>query len=597
MATVPVIIDCYPAPNAVGIPIGDQFTVAFDQEMDEDSINTGTFVVVAPDRGVLFMGAELAPFDEPGLDDEELLNSPYYGGYLQGSISFSRVDTTGSPIDDDAVDYDGLGTLWRTVATFTPSGPLIPNKNYKILVAGDEDTTNRFNSGVKTRTVFDPEPTITGTGSITSSGGYTGDVNRVYVVEIQSGGSTGTATYLWWNQVDALITYQGITTTGKRELEDGVCIFCDPDGTFVAGDSWTITCIPAIALPNTYEWSFSTGSGSILTPPSTSSASGIDTLVSDSDGDTSTSLFGVDSIDPEGGEYGVVISTDPYLGETIVIEFTELYPIDSSTVSSSTVIVRSEPANGDTDILSTETLDYTITVGTNTITIQLDPGQLYENNIVIIELDKSIADTQGNTIGADYTSYFSTPYTPIYSSLRRIRLDLGTAISDVRDETIMLAILEASLKADALVFVSVSSVNTSFRNIARKEYVTCLAELMLIRALSTDLTSSNKMSKSLGDLSVSRTGVGKGLEDRMKQLQDCVNYWQIAVESNGQLSAGTSLAPTFSVKGALASDAITVSRQWEPVSHVGHHYPGVNTTEHGANSRRRVKTFRSRNHH
>lgn len=597
MATTPTIIDVYPAPSAVGIPIGDQFTVTFDQEMDEDSINTGTFVVLAPDKGVLFMGAELAPFDSPGLDDEELLNSPYYGGYVQGSISFSRVDVSGSPVSDDEVDYDGDGALWRTVATFTPSAPLAPNKTYTVVVAGDEDPNNQFNSGVKTRTVFDPEPTITGTGSITSSGGYTGTSSETFVVEIQTGGTVGNATYLWWRESDPMTAYQGVTTTGKREFDDGVCIFCDPDGTFVSGDRWTIVCVPAIQLPNTYEWTFTTGSGSILTPPSTSSASGINALAVDEEGNTTTSTFGVESIDPEGGEYGVTISTDPYVGESIVIEFTDLYPIDGTTVTESTVVVRTESANGDTEIHADGALDYTITVGTNTITIDLDPGQLHENNIVIVELDKSIADTQGNTLGSNYTSYFSTPYTPVYSSLRRIRLDIGPAITDVRDETIMLAILEASLKADALTFVTASPVNTSFRNMARKEYVTCLAELMLLRGISSDSSGADKMTKSLGDLTVSRSGGGKALDERMKQLQDCVNYWQIAIESNGQLSASTSLAPQFSVKGALASDAITVSRQWEPSSRIGHHYPGVNTTERGANSRRRVKTFRPRNHH
>lgn len=589
---IPTIVDVYPSPSAVGIPIGDQLTVTFDQEMDESSITTGTFVVVAPDRGVLFMGAELTPFDEPGLDDEELLNTPYYGGYVQGSISFSRVDVSGSPVDDDEVDYTGDGTLWRTVALFTPSAPLSPNKTYKILVAGDEDTTNRFDSGVKTRSVFDANPvSVSGTGQIITAGGFTGTTTKTYVLEILSSGATGDATYHWWASSDPLTTFQGITTTGKRELEDGVCIFCDPDGNFESGDTWNIICVPAVPLANTYEWSFSTGSGSVLTPPSSSSASGIDAIITNLDGSIS-STFVVESIDPSEGEYGVTISVDPYEGETITVTFSAGTVIDVSTVTEDTVVVRSEVANGDEELSFTGSLEYSVSLTNNIMTIQLDPAQLYENNIVIVELDKTIADTSGTTLGTDYTSYFSTPYAPLYSSLRRIRLDLGGLIADIRDETIMLAILEASLKADAFIFVTAIT-NITFRNMARKEYVTCLAELMLVRGLANSSSLSDRMSKTLGDLTVSRSGMAKSIADREQQLQDCVNYWKIAVETNGSVSPDTSLRPGHSVKGALASDRITVSRQWEPMSGTSHR-PGANTTVHGANSRRRLRTYRNK---
>jgi hypothetical protein len=592
MSTIPLIIDVYPAPSSVGIPIGDQFTVTFDQEMDESSITTGTFVVVAPDRSVLFMGAELAPFDEPGLDDEELLNSPYYGGYVQGSVSFSRVDSSGSPVSDDEVDYSGDGTLWRTVAIFTPAIPLSPNKNYKILIAGDEDTTNLFNSGVKSRSVFDANPiSVTGTGKIITSGGYTGTINRTYVIEVTSSGSTGDAIYQWWDASDPLTTFQGITTTGKRELDYGVCIFCDPDGLFESGDTWNIVCVPALPLANTYEWSFSTGSGSVLVPPSSSSASGIDAILTNSDGDIISS-FVVESITPLGGKYGVAISVDPYEGEVITVVFTDGSTIDETTVDTDSVVVYSEPANGDEELSHTGTLTYVLSVDENILTITLDPGQLFVNNIVLIELDKTIADTSGNSLEEDYSSYFSTPYTPVYSSLRRVRLDLGNLIADVRDETIMLAILEASIKSDALIFITAIS-NINFRNMARKEYVTCLAELILVRAISNDALLSDRMSKSLGDLTVSRGGAAKNIAAREQKLQECVNYWKIAVETNGDVSPDTSLRPGHTVKGALASDHMTVSRQWEPSSGIGYR-PAANTTVHGANSRRRLRSYRNK---
>ena len=79
----PTITNVYPAPNSPGIPIGDQIVVTFNQEMDTSSINTGTFVLAAPDNGVVF-GPGLQPIDDTG---QNLINSPYYGGFVEGTIS------------------------------------------------------------------------------------------------------------------------------------------------------------------------------------------------------------------------------------------------------------------------------------------------------------------------------------------------------------------------------------------------------------------------------------------------------------------------------------------------------------------------------
>jgi hypothetical protein len=204
MATTPNIIDVYPAPNSVGIVIGDQVKVTFDQEMDEASINSGTFVVAAPEKGIVFFG-NATPFDVPGLDDEEVLESPYYGGHVKGTISFSRIDASGAPVDDSAEDPTGAGNLWRTVAIFTPDQPFIPNKEYTVILAGDEDLDDGFDSGVTTRTVFDPVAVaVSGTGTPYFSGGYTGSNSRTYHVEITAGGQVGNATYQWWEENDPI---------------------------------------------------------------------------------------------------------------------------------------------------------------------------------------------------------------------------------------------------------------------------------------------------------------------------------------------------------------------------------------------------------
>jgi hypothetical protein len=586
--TVPVIIDVYPANSSVGIPIGDQVTVTFDQEMDETSINTGTFVLTGPDQGVFF-GGEMNPFEEPGLSRKDILDSPYFGGFVQCSISFSRVDASGSPVDDDVVDYSGAGNLWQTVAILTPLAPLAPNKPYTALVAGDEDPTDAFDTGVRTRTVFDPNPiSVIGTGKIYPGGGYTGSDTRTYVIEIISGGPTGSAVYHWWNKTDPFTIYNGITVTGRRELEDGLYITCDHDGVFVTGDQWEVVCVPFESLANTYRWTFNTGSGAIITPPSSASASGIVSL------EPEVQSFTVVSVSPVGGKYGVVISTDPYVGEVISITFSA--EIDALTLEDALMVV-SEPAIGidsANTIPYTGELDYSAEViDDNVLVITLAPGQLYQNNIVVITLASTIADTEGNTLGEEYTTYFSTPYYPVYTSLRRIRLDLGPIATSLSDETIMLAILEASLMADATTFIT-STVNVAFRNTARREYVTCMAELILVMALLGGSNSSGKMSKKLGDLSVSRTGADDRLEDTRDRLKECVGYWEIAVQTGGDIAPGTSLRPGSSVKGRDAEDAIVVSREWEATTGVGLYRPSINTTVPTGSSRRALKTWRSK---
>ena len=43
----------------------------------------------------------------------------------------------------------------------------------------------------------------------------------------------------------------------------------------------------------------------------------------------------------------------------------------------------------------------------------------------------------------DYSFYFTTTYNPLYSSIRKLRLEVGAFISNVPDDTVNLAIFEA----------------------------------------------------------------------------------------------------------------------------------------------------------
>jgi hypothetical protein len=585
---IPQIIDVSPAPNAQGIPIGDQLRITFDQEMDLTSLNAGTIVLSGPDEAPLFGPADVTPLDDPGFDDEDILSSPYFKGYVKGTFTYSKVDASGGIVDDSTEDTTGDGTLWRTVAIFTPDKPLKPNVEYTAILLGDEASDDDYDTGVKTRTVFDTVFAGSGDGSITFDGGYTGEVESSYTIEITVGGSTGTAQYIWWEDNDPLTTYQGITTTGERELENGIFITCGPDGTFTIGDTFTVVIKPAVVLPNNYRWAFTTGSGSILTPPSTSSTSGIENVLTNIAGDsiTSVSTFSVSSTVPEDAEYGLPLDT-----VSIVVVFSAA--VDEDTLTGA-ITLKSETANGD-DVMfqATGDLEYSSVLTSAILTITLDADQLYNNNIVILTLDSTVADTEGKKLASHYTTYFTTPYTPLYSSLRRIRLDLGPLITDVPDETIMLAILEASIQTTAMSF-STTIASVEFFNFAKREYTTCLAELTLVKALLGDTGLSDKISKKLGDLNISRGGL-VGLRDTLIGLENCVATWEVSVQTGGAVTPNTSVKPETSVKGTWSQDGIVVNRQWEPTTGIGttNAQSSANTDVY-ASGRRDLRTYRNR---
>lgn len=360
MATAPLIVDVYPANGSRGIVLSDQVRILFDQEMDETWINTGTFVLTGPDENFIF-GPDFNPLDEPGVVEEDILRSPYYTGTVKGTISFKRVDIYGSEVE--VYDYTGAGDSYRTMAIFTPDRPLAPGVEYRVLVAGDEASTDEFDTGVRSRSVFDTKnETVSGTGRLTFAGGFSGTVGKKYWIEITTGGNTGSAEYIWWEDADPLTTFPGISTTGRRLLEDGVWVVCDPDGTFTVGDTFSVVCLPPVVMENNYSWTFTTGSGSIAIPPSSYSASGIEAITAE----TSPTLQ-VLSIVPANR------STNLNPDEITEIVITFNHPLNSATITDAAIDIISEPVNGDTSgtIRYEGKIAKVLSVNGNVLTIQI----------------------------------------------------------------------------------------------------------------------------------------------------------------------------------------------------------------------------------
>jgi hypothetical protein len=206
--------------------------------------------------------------------------------------------------------------------------------------------------------------------------------------------------------------------------------------------------------------------------------------------------------------------------------------------------------------------------------------QLLENNIVFITLDKTIADTDGNTLGTNNEFYFTTTYTPLYSSIRRIRLDLGALLADVPDDTVNFALFEASLEAAALSFNALTFSSSSMRRFfefARRQFVTCAAEIILLDAIGGGATGGGK-SKRLADLQISYAGEGQ-FDDLLKKAVSCRIKWEATLTSAGEIGPGTSQRPSMVIKGRMDPDRPEFGREWEPVSTyagIGSEYPASN---------------------
>jgi hypothetical protein len=347
----------YPASDAVGVVIGDQVKVTFDMEMDEDSINTGTFVVSGVSNDFIF-GPDYNPLDEPGVDEEDILSSPGTSTYVRGVITFKRVDENGYEVTTR--DTTGDGTLYRTQAIFTPSVPLQPNITYTVLLAGDESSTDDVDVGVSARTVFDTVNfSVAGTGRLTFGGGYTGAgiYRDTYVVEVIKAGAPGTAEYVWYKESAPASPGYGVTSVGRRTLSDGVYITADPDGSFRVGDTFKVVVTSPERLEDNYRWSFTTGSGAITDPPT--SESQLSTVVAASE------PLEIVSIEPSHRSTDL----DPDYFTEIVVTFNK--NIDASTITSSTITLWSEPVNGDPQFTASGVLAKVLSVSGKTLTIQI----------------------------------------------------------------------------------------------------------------------------------------------------------------------------------------------------------------------------------
>jgi hypothetical protein len=370
--TVPQIIvnSAYPTNNSAGIALATRIYIILDQEIDETTV-PGSFIVSGPETD-LVTGPYLTLKDDPlRSDDDDFLQSPNYQGIVQGAFTFERLDTSNSP--SEIFDYTGGGINYRTKIIFTPNKPLSPNVQYNILLAGDENSIDSLNTGITTRTVFDTlAGPISGTGRVEITGGYLGTLQDKFNVKITETGKIGEAKFVWWKDSAPSLQFELTTNLKKQLLADGVFVQFFTDGTSsnddfivngVSDADWSSIVKQGESLVNNYMWLFTTGSGSIIeVPETTSSVLGLGDL-------TNTQVvegLRVVEVTPDVR----ATNLDPVNLTTILIRFNRNIKIGQD--FNSLIQIIADAVNGDPSIPSTGNITKTITVNGDTITVILN---------------------------------------------------------------------------------------------------------------------------------------------------------------------------------------------------------------------------------
>lgn len=180
--------------------------------------------------------------------------------------------------------------------------------------------------------------------------------------------------------------------------------------------------------------------------------------------------------------------------------------------------------------------------------------QLLENMIITIIVAGSIKDTFGNELGEDQEFYFTTTYKPLYSSIRRIRLDVGPFIKGIPDDTLNLALFEASREADYLTFDKNAALYTDLYVHARRQYASYRAEQIL---LSNMAAAGSVKSKKLGDFQVDYDSAV--IEKILSKIAMDVKKWETQINTGGK---GTQTVRGVT-KGIFDADRPRIGRMWE----------------------------------
>ena len=224
----------------------------------------------------------------------------------------------------------------------------------------------------------------------------------------------------------------------------------------------------------------------------------------------------------------------------------------------------------------------------DTVIISEQPCGLSFNSLIVIKLDESIADENGNTLIADTFLSFSTEYNPYYASVEMLRMEMGTWADLIPDDTIALAIHWSSLEANNITGVRPTSERYFF---ARSRFVMYDAAIKLFSMPIGVSSPGSGKQKQLGDLMIENgSSLDYQIKDLIEELKAERDEWWRVVNAGGCIVPGQGLGPTMATKGGSITTDPKRSREWhdpwqeyyiQPTQNSLYRRPGQKKYKHG----------------
>jgi len=224
-------------------------------------------------------------------------------------------------------------------------------------------------------------------------------------------------------------------------------------------------------------------------------------------------------------------------------------PTDTATY---TVGSWSDSWAGYTDIANPadieETFNFTVT----------ELGRAYqqtvsENSLVVVLLAPTIQDINGRPLNEEVQITFSTRYNPYYASPDLVRVEVGTWLDSIPDDTLSLMIHWSSKEAD---LITPNGPKGKNYNLARTKFV--IFDVAL-RCLTLPIAGSGSGTKQLGDLMIKKD---LSFKDAIEDLKNKREEWFRVVNSNGRITPGQSFSPSVALKGQYHPEAKKMGRLW-----------------------------------
>lgn len=209
--------------------------------------------------------------------------------------------------------------------------------------------------------------------------------------------------------------------------------------------------------------------------------------------------------------------------------------------------------------------------------VNIDPQNLGNNTMIIIELADTITNASGDSSLEKTSLYYTTPYSPLYASPDLVRAEIGNWIDYIPDDTLALMLHWASKEADFITGWIPNKLN--HLKFARTKFVVFDAAYRAIMypgaGQGAGYTSGG--SKQLGDLSIKEGNIVASVDQELlDEIRKRRQEWWRVVNAGGNIVPGEGLGPQSAIKGLYDPDRRLTGRLWESPQDVRYSHPTVN---------------------